>query len=255
MDTAKALNIALRAGNIMLSNGAETHRVEDTMRRILRALGQENGQAYATATGLIASAGADTPVAAVSRVQSRSYHMERIARVNDLSRRLAAGETGADEIEGELAQIEGLRPYPAWLRIAGSGVSSFCFCYMLGGQWRDAICALLCGLAVFCAVVLLERRDISAFLCNMIFGAVISLFTLIFINIKLGIHMDKIIIGAIMPLVPGIAMTNAIRDIMAGDFLSGVSRITEALAIAVAIAVGVGFLLWARMGAAWGPAI
>ena len=49
---------------------------------------------------------------------------------------------------------------------------------------------------------------------------------------------DKIIIGAIMPLVPGIAFTTAIRDIYNADYLSGTIHLLDALITAVCIAVG-----------------
>ena len=41
-----------------------------------------------------------------------------------------------------------------------------------------------------------------------------------------------------MALVPGIALTNAMRDIMAGDMVSGISKAAEALLIGAAIALG-----------------
>jgi uncharacterized membrane protein YjjP (DUF1212 family) len=243
MDTAGSISIALRAGDIMLSNGAETYRVEDTMRRILTALGQENAQAYVTATGIFVSAGSGRPVTGIKRVKTRSYHMEKIARVNDLSRGLAAGGIKFTDAEPELIKIGNLPPYPAALRIVCSGISSFCFCYMFGGLWRDCVCALLCGLLVYFTLNMLSGKGVSAFLSNITCGALISALTLALINLRLGVNMDKIIVGAIMPLVPGIAMTNAMRDILEGDFVSGGSRAIEALVTASAIASGVGVVL------------
>ena len=52
-----------------------------------------------------------------------------------------------------------------------------------------------------------------------------------------------IIIGALMALVPGIAMTNAMRDIMAGDMVAGISKAAEALLIGAAIALGTALAL------------
>jgi len=56
--------------------------------------------------------------------------------------------------------------------------------------------------------------------------------------VGLGAHLDQIIIGALMALVPGIALTNAMRDVMAGDMVSGISKVAEALLIGGAIALG-----------------
>ena len=43
-----------------------------------------------------------------------------------------------------------------------------------------------------------------------------------------------------MPLVPGVALTNAIRDILQGDYISSCARIIEAFMIAASVAIGVG---------------
>ena len=55
--------------------------------------------------------------------------------------------------------------------------------------------------------------------------------------------MDKIIIGSIIRLVPGVALTNSIRDFFHGDYLSGAIRMLDAFLIGGCIAVGVGFVV------------
>lgn len=55
--------------------------------------------------------------------------------------------------------------------------------------------------------------------------------------------MEGMIIGSIMPLVPGVAFVNAIRDIADSDFLSGTVRMIDAILVFVYIAIGVGFTL------------
>ena len=48
------------------------------------------------------------------------------------------------------------------------------------------------------------------------------------------------IIGAIIPLIPGVSFTNGIRDIADGDYISGVVRLLDTLLVFLCIAVGVG---------------
>jgi uncharacterized membrane protein YjjP (DUF1212 family) len=55
----------------------------------------------------------------------------------------------------------------------------------------------------------------------------------------LPLSMDKIVIGAIMPLVPGITFTTSIRDFHNGDYLSGTIHLIDALLTAICIAVGI----------------
>ena len=57
------------------------------------------------------------------------------------------------------------------------------------------------------------------------------------------VALSGMIIGSIMPLVPGLAFVNAIRDIADSDFLSGTVRMIDALLVFVYIAVGVGVTL------------
>jgi uncharacterized membrane protein YjjP (DUF1212 family) len=46
-----------------------------------------------------------------------------------------------------------------------------------------------------------------------------------------------------MLLVPGVALTTSMREVMAGDMISGITRMTESLLTATAIALGVGAAL------------
>ena len=52
-------------------------------------------------------------------------------------------------------------------------------------------------------------------------------------------------IGALMLLVPGLALTNAIRDLINGDLIAGTSRMVEAALVGSALAIGTGFALFA----------
>jgi len=51
-------------------------------------------------------------------------------------------------------------------------------------------------------------------------------------------------------LVPGIAITNSIREFLSGNMLAGVARLTEAIIIGVSLAAGAGVVLeiWYMMG-------
>ena len=62
--------------------------------------------------------------------------------------------------------------------------------------------------------------------------------------------LDALIIGSLMLLVPGLAITNAIRDSLSGDLISGMTRGVEAVLIAIAVALGPGLVmsLWMMLG-------
>ena len=46
-----------------------------------------------------------------------------------------------------------------------------------------------------------------------------------------------------MTLVPGVAITNSMRDVIAGDLMAGMVRGLEALLVALALALGTGVAL------------
>ncbi|KOC31220.1 threonine/serine exporter family protein, partial [Clostridium botulinum] len=110
--------------------------------------------------------------------------------------------------------------------------------------------SLFIGAIIKFICILLNSIKINEFFINSLGGAIASLLAIISINLNIGQNKDKIIIGSIMLLVPGLVITNAIRDTLAGDLVSGISRTVEAFFIAVAIATGSGIIikLWFYFG-------
>ena len=84
---------------------------------------------------------------------------------------------------------------------------------------------------------------INSFLNTSISAGILALLAIIFIKINLSNDMDKVIIGSLMLLVPGLSITNAIRDTLAGDLVSGLARGAEAFLTAIAVAIGTGIVL------------
>ncbi len=107
MDDNMLLNLALDAGEIMLAAGAETHRVEDTMERILSMGGENLPEAITFSNVLIVSI--HSPLSGCltmsRKAPSRSTDFAKICRVNDLSRRFTAGEIPIEEAYQQLPYI------------------------------------------------------------------------------------------------------------------------------------------------------
>lgn len=99
------------------------------------------------------------------------------------------------------------------------------------------------GLFTQAILNILNSRKLSYFISYIIGGFTTATLALITVNFHLGINLDKIIIGSVMIMTPGVAITNAIRDTIAGDLLSGVARGVEAFLIAIFIAAGAGIAL------------
>jgi len=216
------------------------------MLRILQKCGYGGSQIFATSTGIFASAIAeDTEQVAtmIRRVPRRSNDLAKVAAVNGLSRDFVEGKIDADEALRRLADLRRIPPYPAIVRILGCAVASFCFASMLGGGLFDSLAAFIAASIMQIPVLMLDRRRVAGVLVNIIGGFCGAMLSLILLNAGLGEDIGSITIGAIMPLVPGVSLTNAIRDILGGDFSAGSARIMEALLVAVAIAAGVGIAM------------
>lgn len=248
MNSNDAIKLSLLAGEILLSSGAETYRVEDTMRRLLINCGYIESEAFVVSTGVFASitgTGEGKSRTAVKRISKRTYDIERIIKVNDISRNFAEGKI---LIEGAISALEEVKSgakivnYP-FVKIFASGMTCGCFTFMFGGSLPDCVNAFFTGIILQILTQQLNKIKVADALVNIIGGAVISFLALTFLNFGVGETLDYIIIGSLMLLVPGVTIVNAIRDVLEGDYLSGSSRIMDALIIALSIACGVGVAL------------
>ncbi len=114
---------------------------------------------------------------------------------------------------------------------------------MLGGTWGDFLPAFFAGGIGFVIFIILHYVAKVKFFAEMATAFFIGLFISIFVKMGFGSHLDKMIIGSIMPLVPGVLITNAVRDLMAGDLVSGIARGAEAFLTALAIGTGIAGVL------------
>ena len=115
---------------------------------------------------------------------------------------------------------------------------------VFGGGWRDAILGAVCGTVLALLLRLLEKWRANFFFVNLIGSMLVASIALTALRWGAPVHTDKVIIGTLMNLVPGVALTNFMRDLMAGDFIAGMLKLTEALLIATAIALGTGITVW-----------
>lgn len=235
----RALQLAAAAGKIMLESGAETYRVEDTMERILESFLNKSCEVFVTTTGLFVSDGEKT---ILKRVKIRGIHIGRIAEVNELSRQIADG-LHIDAAERRIRKIEAIKPYSLPVQIAATALSCAAFSYLYGGAVSDCSDSFIIGVVLGLTLYLLEKPFPSSFLPSLAGGMVVAGGAVLLSSLGMGTDIDKVIIGSIMPLVPGVRLTNAVRDILEGDFLSGSSRVLDAALIAVATAAGVGLVL------------
>ncbi|WP_125154696.1 threonine/serine exporter family protein [Clostridium rectalis] len=248
MDINRILQLATLAGEIMLESGAEIYRVEETVERICHAYGVFNTDSFITPTGLVVSVTNSFGITSskVKRIKSRTVDLDKIALVNDLSRKICSEKLTLDFIEQSLKDIKSNKTYSKKIIILASCIAAGFFTLLYGGSKKDFITSLFIGGLIQIVNLKLNSIQTNAFFINAIGGALASFIALISTSLNLADNTDKIVIGSLMLLVPGLVITNAIRDTLAGDLMAGNCRAVEAFLIAIAIAVGSGitFSLW-----------
>lgn len=236
-------NTAMLAGEIMLCSGAETYRVEDTMYHILKTSNIESTQVIAMMTGLVVTLndpGFEQPVTMMRRVSERSTNVSNIVKVNDISRRYCEEKISLEEAYEELKRAKGKQYNRLLYNFATIGIAVG-FAMMFGGSLHDIIAAAVVGAVLAGVMTIGKIANLSSVFVHVLSGLGIAMLTVVIQRILFAdLSVNIVIASSIMPIVPGVAITNAIRDTIQGDYLSGCARILEAFLVAMAIAVGAG---------------
>lgn len=243
----------MNAGQAMLENGGEVFRVQQTMEIMAASLGVREFRVYVLTNGIFASAHLPErdAVSLVRHVPTVSIHLGRVEAVNELSRELAAGKLDLVQAEQKLhAACTVPRTGPVVETLA-CVVGSAGFAYLFGGTPAVMPVAAVGGLLESLVCRYLAKHginrmftDIAAAFCCTVWAAAVQ-------GLLPAVNADAAIIGALMVLTPGVALTMGVRDILNGDYLSGSIRLLDALFIAGSIAGGVvlGWILARGWGA------
>ena len=234
----RILKAACKLGRNILENGGEIYRVEETINFFLEAYGIFNAQIFAIPATIIVTIEeeGERPLTIVERVKGSSINLDKLSKFNDLSRRACQNKPSIESVLKDIESIRSEKPYGFF---DDGERMAFFFCLFWKGDLRDSLVAFVCGLSTKYCLDFMSRGKTNIFFSNAVSSAVIAYIAILCVNLGLAHHYDKIIIGAIMSLVPGVAITNIMRDIIAGDVITGTTKLAEVLLIALAIAVGI----------------
>ncbi len=237
----KLLSLVLEIEEMMIAAGAEIYRAEESARRILEAYGMTQVDVYATTSNIIVSVEtADGTVKThTRRVPQIATDIEKVHRLNDLVRRVSAAPPAVAELSAELDTVRQTPQYPAWVVTLFYGVIAAAFYLFFGGRyWVELLVSFGAGIVTGLLTAGLDKVNANKFLVK--FLCAFSACMISFVLKRAGyIHsVDYIIIGNIMTLIPGIGLTNSLRDLFSGDSISGILRLIEAALLALAIACG-----------------
>lgn len=247
LDVKRVVDMAMHAGRILLKNGGEIFRVEETIKRICGRFHVNHVDIFSMSHGIFVSAENENGEAytKVNHVPLSSSHLGIVAEVNELSREISAGRVKLEEAEERLEKIEKIPPKKRWFQYMAAGLASGTFALMLGSSVPEAVAAFLIGFLSYVWVLFAGKHNLSKIIVNIVGGVIMTVLALAFMHIPFLtiLKLDGMMVGAIMPMIPGVAFVNAIRDIADTDFLSGLVRMIDALLVFVYIAIGVGVTL------------
>ena len=248
--SGRLLNVLIQMGEALQNSGAEIYRVEDTLNRIGYACGAEEMNVFVITSSIVITLkmpGEESLTQTRRLRNSGNNDFVKLEELNELSRQICKSKISLEEFETELQKIVRQKANEKML-LLGNILAAASFCIFYGGNLWDCLIAGLVGAGIwllekYMAPICLNQiaYQITA---SFISGLMICVITKVFPVL----HMDKIMIGDIMLLIPGLMFTNAIRDVLLGDTISASMRLVEALLLAAALALGFFAAIWLVRG-------
>ena len=247
------LRLALFIGELMLSNGAETSRVEDTMQRICSSRGFKYINIFTSPTSIIISDARFDGATFLTSIKERNINLEKIVLFNDFSRKFVSDIdiTPQDALK-DLKRINKETPtYSNLQNYIATGIGCASFACLIGEY--SVISFILTTLASMAVCIIYDKifkmTDISA-CASLVASILISLIAVTLTDLNLISSPTTMIVGAIMPLFSGVAFIKGVRDLITGDLISGGARVSEACLNSISLASGAGIILdmWIRKG-------
>lgn len=237
------LRTALLAGRIMMESGSEAYRVEDTMQRIAQNTEEFDTESYVTATGIFMSVNNEA-ISQMTQARNRSINLEKIDATNRYSREYAEGKISLIYLYKALQSVDLQTPeFNKYYRMLAAGLASFTLMLLLGGTYSDILTAFIIGSLGYFTSNRIYVRTQMKFLNDLIASFMISFLAVVCFRMGFVANLDSLIIGCIMPLVPGLAITAGMRDLFEGHLLTGIVRLVEAVLISMVIGIGIAMTL------------
>ena len=240
MDYYLLTDLAATMGYHLAMSGAETFRVEDTIHRILRAYGVEcEVFAIPNCVSVSLEAANGKPLMIMKRIGFHGNDLEALEKLNALSRRICAERPDVDEAMAWLEEtMKACRSYGTGVFYLGSVLVGLGFCLVFGGTLLDCLWAGAMGLIIGLITRFMDKQEANPFFSTLLAACCMALPAYIAAGLGLMNSPDAAIIGALMILVPGLPITNSMRDIIYGDTNSGIIRVVQVILTALAIALG-----------------
>lgn len=237
-NSEKVLGLASEAGRILLENGAEISRVEETMERIASNYGEEGEKFFVLSNGIFTTG---RSYANAEFIPIKGARLDKVVAVNQLSRDIARLNLPFDAARRRLDEIKMLAATPLWLQFLVAALGCGGFCAIFGGSIMDCAASLIAAVALNLFVVKLSAPYLSKTLGNICAGFLGTMLCILLYSAGIGYSLGNMVVGTLILLIPGVAFTNGLRDVANEDYLAGMTRLVDALMMFLCIAAGVCF--------------
>ncbi len=244
MNELEILQYINEIGFLLLKHGAEIYRVEESLTRMCQGCQFTNIEVFAVPTyfTITLTLHDGTIYNSSRRSLMNRIHLDHLYSLNHLVRQISNQSIPLENIQPEIEKIKNQKlNFP--LILIGYILSAGMFCIFYGGNAKDTIISAFIGFILYFFIYLMEILAVNGIVRTILSSMIIA--TIAILSNKIGIinSQQAVITGTTMLLVPGVAMTNSLRDIIAGDYLSGMIRMVESILIASSIAIGVGIMM------------
>jgi len=164
--------------------------------------------------------------------------LNKLDELNQLSRLICEKRPGPDFIKEELEKIRNGKRYSTGVQILIYALISGSFSIFFGGDLNDMAASAIIGVLLKITESLMKKSAVNPLITALVCSSAGGFFANLIVLSGIGHHIDLISIGNIMLLIPGLAFTNAIRDMFSGDTITGAIRFMESVLQAIIIALG-----------------
>ncbi len=232
------ISLCGKVGRILLTSGAETSRVESTVEYIGHAA-HFDIVCHATITAIFVGTSNNSQTHLV-KVRLGDWNLQKVDEINTVSRKFVRGQLDFAELQYAIEKIDRKVIDFNWpLKILGAGMVSVAPMLLFKATWADLGYAFFVGILGYLAAYFAGLKIKTPYAAAGFGGFVIGLLAMLLQILGLASSAGNIIVSALMPLVPGVAITNSFREIIDRNTISGVIRAVDAIIIAGSIGAGV----------------
>lgn len=245
MEVKNVIEIALTAGEILLANGAENYRIEETVSKVCSSYNL-TGECIAMSNGilLLIEDSHGEKLTSMKKVKDKHVDLYRIELINSFSRNIQINPLSYADAKRNLDEIKDAPNFTMRVRTLAACMTGFIYTLFFNGSILDGIASILICFITYTLFEKVSELGFFQFLEFYLAGVLIGGASIFSHFIIPAINQHNVITGAIMILLPGVVLTNGIKDVLCGDFSAGIAKFCEAMIVITAVGVGIGTSLF-----------